>query len=569
MRYIFYSEYYQCSSKEPLTTVKYNTSINKYEISIESEYITQYTFASEIDCSFRGIVKCDNYKSDDCSDYSEPIKIEHGREKIPLIYDHIRAECFHNGYKIYDNVHSTVPDKPVVKKRLKSWKGKGKPISVLFLGIDTMSRMNFIRTMPKTAKYIYGETNGWYQFNGYNKVAENTFPNLMALLAGLSEETVNRDHNPVEKPLDDAPFIWKDFKKAGYVTAYAEDYSRIETFHYMKKGFRDHPVDYYLRPMMKVADSIFNWNLLHLSCNGFKTDSEHIMDYAMEFVRRFKNDPYFGFFWMNTFSHNFVSDPTSMDERFRDYIMDLTISDLLENTILILGSDHGVRWGLTRMIEKLGFHEDSLPIMFVRLPTWMKEDKRYEKFTSALTTNKNRLTSTYDMHLTIKHILNLSGRQNDRLSAEGCPKCMSLLNTVPNNRSCQEAGIPNHFCACEENQSESTNRTDNTAIGDGVVNYINSKLVKQNMTTVCRRLSLDKVVHNTKIRAVDQGKEYYRINLSTSPNDGAYEANIECQRQSDGEILDVQVVSVFRTNSYADDSKCIDVPDLMQFCSCV
>lgn len=392
----------------------------------------------------------------------------------------------------------------------------------------------------------------------------------MALLAGLSESTVNRDHNPTEKTLDDAPFIWKDFKEAGYVTAYAEDYSRIETFHYLKKGFKEHPVDYYLRPMMKIADSIFHWNLLHLSCNGFKTDSEHVMDYAMEFVRRFKNDPYFGLFWMNTFSHNFVSDPTSMDERFREYLMDLTISDLLDNTILILGSDHGVRWGLTRMIEKLGFHEDSLPMMFVRLPTWMKEDKRYEKFRSALTINKNRLTSTYDMHLTIKHILSLSGRLvNDKLKSEGCPGCMSLLTKVPNNRSCEDAGIPNHFCACEENQSASTNRVDNAFLGEGVVSFINSKIDKHNMTTICRQLSLGKVIHNTKLSTINKMKELYRMDLSTSPNEGAYEANIECGRDEGGMIKAVEVLSIFRTNSYAEDSKCISVPDLMQFCSCV
>lgn len=392
----------------------------------------------------------------------------------------------------------------------------------------------------------------------------------MALLAGLSEEAVYRDFNPTEKTLDDAPFIWKDFQKAGYATAYAEDYSRIETFHYLKKGFKDYPVDYYLRPMMKAADSIFNWNLLHLSCNGFKTDSEHIMDYAMEFATRFKNDPYFGFFWMNTFSHNFISDPTSMDERFREYIMDLTISDLLDNTILILGSDHGVRWGLTRMIEKLGFHEDSLPIMFVRLPTWMKEDKRYEKFTSALQTNKNRLTSTFDMHLTIKHILNLSGRVDDEsLTAEGCHGCMSLFDTIPYNRSCDDAGIPSHFCACEENQSESTNRVDNMAIGEGVVSFINSKREHFNLTTNCQLLSLHKVIYNVKIRTVDKRKEFFRINLSTSPNDGAFEANVDCIRSKEGILNSVNVVSVFRTNSYADDSKCIDVPDMKQFCSCV
>lgn len=187
MRYIFYSEYHKCSGKQPLTTVTFNSSINMYEVALKSEYLTQYTFASEVDCSFRGIVKCDNYNSDDCSDYSQSISIDHGKALIPLDYDHIRAECFQNDNKIYDNVHSTVPEKRDVKKRLRNWHGKGKPISVLFLGIDTMSRMNFIRTMPKTAKYIYGDTNDWYQFNGYNKV---TYIELFRDRVALFSDTV-------------------------------------------------------------------------------------------------------------------------------------------------------------------------------------------------------------------------------------------------------------------------------------------------------------------------------------------------------------------------------------------
>jgi len=41
--------------------------------------------------------------------------------------------------------------------------------SVLLWGIDSMSRMNFQRTMPLMFKYLREEN--WYELQGYNKVS--------------------------------------------------------------------------------------------------------------------------------------------------------------------------------------------------------------------------------------------------------------------------------------------------------------------------------------------------------------------------------------------------------------
>jgi len=45
----------------------------------------------------------------------------------------------------------------------------GKRPSVLLWGIDSMSRMNFQRTMPLMFKYLREEN--WYELQGYNKVS--------------------------------------------------------------------------------------------------------------------------------------------------------------------------------------------------------------------------------------------------------------------------------------------------------------------------------------------------------------------------------------------------------------
>lgn len=45
---------------------------------------------------------------------------------------------------------------------------KNKPISVLLLAMDSISRLNLKRSMPKTEKYLHD--NNWVELKGYSKV---------------------------------------------------------------------------------------------------------------------------------------------------------------------------------------------------------------------------------------------------------------------------------------------------------------------------------------------------------------------------------------------------------------
>lgn len=85
------------------------------------------------------------------------------------------------------------------------------------------------------------------------QVEDNTFPNLVAVLAGLSvEELRQRCWPTASTPFDDCPFIWKRFEALGYRTAYAEDEPWMGIFNYIKNGFVNPPVHYYMRPYARV-----------------------------------------------------------------------------------------------------------------------------------------------------------------------------------------------------------------------------------------------------------------------------------------------------------------------------
>lgn len=56
--------------------------------------------------------------------------------------------------KIFDNFNTLYPTE--------------RPLSVLMIGIDSISRLNLIRAMPNTAQHLYDT--GWFELKGYNKV---------------------------------------------------------------------------------------------------------------------------------------------------------------------------------------------------------------------------------------------------------------------------------------------------------------------------------------------------------------------------------------------------------------
>lgn len=87
--------------------------------------------------------------------------------------------------------------------------------------------------MPLVNKYF--EENKWLELKGYNKMGDNTFPNLMAFLTGQNQTQAYLKCKPLMPyGLDNCSLIWYNFRDAGYVTAYGEDYGSISTFNYMK-----------------------------------------------------------------------------------------------------------------------------------------------------------------------------------------------------------------------------------------------------------------------------------------------------------------------------------------------
>ncbi|XP_073842350.1 uncharacterized protein isoform X2 [Musca autumnalis] len=576
-------KYKPCKLLDPLTKIEFNTTNQRYTLLIDDDVIPGYSKTGKVDCCYQSILRNETgAKADSVVRFSECMSFVDKTSLDPSI-DNILVKCRSGNKQVYVNGHAMMPERKEIRERLNLWRkydrdsgAEDKPPSVLMIGIDSISRVNLIRAMPKTARYLY--ENEWYEMSGFNKIDDNTFPNLMAVLTGMNRTRAIQKCSPYKlNALDNCDFIWKTFRDHGYVTAYAEDEATINTFNYLKVGFVEPPVDYYLRPFLLGAEKHLETRTKSglISCLGYKHAADHVYDYAVELARRYRNDTFFGLFWANTFSHNDISDCTSMDEHIREYLKKFKQMGTMDNTIVIFFSDHGMRFGPIRKTYS-GHLEERLPFVFLWLPPRLRH--KYPSFVNALNANKNRLTNPYDTHMTLKHILEMTGRVKEReklAPADACPKCQSLLRPVPHNRSCQDAAIEPHWCTCllyENIYKNSKTVLDLTHLLIGYINDFVATFHNKTYAKLCVPLkfdSVDSAYRTTQLETKENGTtktvDIYRVTFYTKPNKGLFEATaiydpITGFMEVTGEIS--------RLNTYASDSDCVSDGGAKKYCSC-
>ncbi|XP_020799428.1 uncharacterized protein LOC110177179 [Drosophila serrata] len=436
----------------------------------------------------------------------------------------------------------------------------GKRPSVLLWGIDSVSRMNFQLTMPLMYEYLNGQH--WNELQGYNKMGDNTFPNLMALLTGFNKTYANERCRPSQVGgLDACPLVWKDFKAQGYTTAFAEDWSKFSTFDFMSRGFRSPPTDVYGRPMILALEKELRKTMIADMpfCMGRRSSGEYIYDLGVQFTRANRNRTFFGMFWTNTFSHNDFSMPSAMDARMVQYMRSLDKNGIMDNTIIIFFSDHGSRFGQLRKLDS-GFLEERLPFFYMRVPRWIRE--KYPEFMQNLRANRNRLTSPYDIHATLKHILRLDTPAEQLPRPEGCPTCHSVFEEVDSSRNCSQAGIDEHWCGCDSFTELPSTDTRMGAMSTQLVEAINEFVAGKKGAEKCHHLRVGRVVSLQQRGNTNA----YLLQLYAQPGNAFFEATVNWDPET--QRISIRVPSISRLDYYSYQSKCTSVKETKKFCIC-
>ncbi|KAH8282814.1 hypothetical protein KR054_010017 [Drosophila jambulina] len=344
---------------------------------------------------------------------------------------------------------------PMPPATLKYWDktinttGRTPPISVMILGMDSVSHLQFLRQMSRTQAYIRQKTSH-VEFWGYNKVAVNAFPNLMPMLTGLSEAE-SQKYWDWKRKLDDLPFIWKDYKAAGYNTSFGEDWAAFSMFYESKPGFAGQTTDYNFHDLMTQVYVQQSRNRIDdISCLF-----DVLMEMNYKLWPHMQRYPFFSFNWWGNGAHGYMKMSRFVDDRFEQFFSRLNNAGIMNNTFIVFMSDHGKRWGPFRQTYQ-GIIEDSQPFLSVLYPGWMRN--KYPMAIKNLAGNAHSLVTTFDLHETLRHLLHPSSledesitRQSEELSkykASQIPTGVSLFLPIPPERTCLTSHISSQFCLC-------------------------------------------------------------------------------------------------------------------------
>ncbi|SPP79348.1 Hypothetical predicted protein [Drosophila guanche] len=494
----------------------------------------------------------------------------------PAIY--LRVFCYNSKKLLHEDVHFFIQPPPqellVKPNSLKKW-GKAniaepeEPlISVMILGLDSVSHLNFLRQMPRTAYYIRNEMSH-VEFWGYNKVGLNSFPNLIAMLTGQSEEE-NENYWKPQKRMDDCPVIWKDFKQAGYNTTLGEDYPEYSLFNFLKPGFASMPTDHYLRPVVNTMLRVFSTESIAW-CSAGRTLTDILLEMVESLLPHMQRHPFFSYFWWGQGFHDYFNFPSLVDQRFAGLLRHLHDTGITNNTFIFFMSDHGSHWGSFRKTFQ-GMLEDNQPMLFTLYPKWMKE--RYPLAIKNLESNSHSLITTYDIYETMRDLLHLDSLQESRLKQKSSllwkkrgsetPRGVSLFLPVPTWRTCNTSNIPVIHCLCHELKPVQVNAREVQLAAGKAVLSINKLLETYQM---CHQLQLKNVVSaysSTPHMTQEHDMRDITVRFQTIPGDAYFESTY---RMTGGVLsLAGDILRIDDTSN--SNSNCISELELEPYCYC-
>ena len=508
-------------------------------------------------------------------------------DKKKIMSDFFLVRCVSSKGAVYKNIHSGIARKDsavnVAKSKQRPEKALG--FNILMFGFDSLSRLNWIRNLPKAHEYFTKELQG-VVLEGYNIIGDGTPQALLPILTGHTEEELpeSRRGFPNARRVDGHPWIWKDFKKLGYMTQWGEDGASFGTFNMRMLGFGQQPVDHYMRPFYLMAEKNF-YSINKPFCLGSLPRHKNMLNWVKDFFNVYSDVPKFSFLFHSEYSHDQFSSIRLADEDLRSFLAELNSDNILNNTLLVLMADHGARFQQVRESEQ-GKYEERMPYFAFRFPPWFF--KKYPQAERNLRANAQRITTPFDVHATLREIMNFSGVGSGSRVDRG----ISLLKEIPAERTCADASIEPHWCTCLDWVEVSFKDRHVIGSAEALLSSINS--ITSENRDVCDQLSLKRIIAAAKYYPSEQilkfkgssdvhgrvpdftdnmaaADELYQVTIETSPGGAKFEATVKRTFQTKSSRLYlVNEREISRINKYGKQPYCImdKLPHLRPYCHC-
>ncbi|CAL8092274.1 unnamed protein product [Orchesella dallaii] len=561
---------FDCQQKYPLL---FNSTLDSMLIPVKN--LTEMKKLGIKSCCYKTIQKLAGSTNGSLFEYSDkcfPISMVNATV-VPPHHEFLGIHCEHalewdNGTVVpaLVDVHAFVPTKErainKIHEKFPSIKDETQ-VNILILGLDSLSRMNFIRSLPQSYSFLKEKLDA-VEMQGYNIIGYNTQQNIVAALTSHNEAEINASCQ-LERAFDNCPFIWKNFSERGYTTAFGEDGPTWGIFTYEQEGFKKPPTDYYLRSFGHVGEKLMG---LGDVCTGPRVTWKILLDYVQKFAYSMgKVKPYFQFMWSTLLTHNGINDGLIGDKELLSTLEWLQQGEYLNKTMLIVMSDHGWRVG-SILQRRQGLLEQRLPMLYFVMPKWFKE--KYGRAVENMRNNQERLTTPYDLYATLVDLLSLKEIEKEKIKSReiilkelsSLPRGISLFLPIPPSRTCEMAGIEDHYCVCRNIEDIWIDSEDVIEAAKFAVKFIN--LILDNFPQ-CRQLELGDITKAKIGEDMDNPDvKLLLVFFNTLPNNGSFGATVVKEKGGRWSVSG----TIDRTNLYGNQSHCVHSKEAKLYCFC-
>jgi len=182
-----------------------------------------------------------------------------------------------------------------------------------------------------------------------------------------------------------------------------------------------------------------------------------------------KRRPIFAYTFFFGLTHSDMNQAEFMDHLLERFFRSLHESGNLDNTAVVLYSDHGLRYGESRGYTRMGWYEENLPMLLIAMPASFK--RRHAEMMETLRSNQNKLTTPFDLHETVRRLVDPGKPYNDADRIAHSRRGVSLFDVTLGDRTCKDASIASTYCECQLSRSHQVD-VKSTQVSDVLVFFI-------------------------------------------------------------------------------------------------
>ena len=326
--------------------------------------------------------------------------------------------------------------------------------NIIFIFIDAVSRVHFLRSFSKSSKFFeefmkYSPKNKYksYHFSKYHSIGDFTRINMQPMFYGF----------PMNK--GKGTYFIREYKKNGFITAQSlgscskESFLFQDRFHrYLQHENYDHEnIAMFCDPSFfnrKAPYSILRgeYSMLRRCLYG-RDVFEYVLEYGNIFWKTYHDRRKLLRLYFLDSHENSGEVVKYLDKPLYNFLNDLYKNRLFEKTAIFFISDHGLHVGaFYQTINSEDYKIEKFLPIFILFVHDYKESDNY------LRQNQDILITTFDLHNTLIYCatgkFKKYGSSGDNIFGKINPK----------QRTCEKLGIPGKNCKCKNYNQKKNKR---------------------------------------------------------------------------------------------------------------